>query len=123
MRLDESLAVQPDLAESMPTVSSDGKTVTVKIRTGVKFHNGDPLTSADVKYTFDRIIDPKTAAVARSFFADVDTITAPDPSTVVFNLKSPNAALLAYMAHPNTGIVSKKVGEANADLSKKETAI
>src|SRR6476660_10435179 len=123
MRLDENLAVQPELAESMPTTSSDGKTVTVKIRSGVKFHNGDPLTSADVKYTFDRIIDPKTAAVARSFFGDVDTITAPDPTTVVFNLKTPNAALIAYMAHPNTGIVSKKIGEASTDLSKKETAI
>ncbi len=123
MRLDENLGVQPDLAESMPTTSADGKTVTVKLRTGVKFHNGDPLTSADVKYTFDRIIDTKTSAVARSFFTDVDTITAPDPTTVVFNLKNPNGALLAYMAHPNTGIVSKKIGEANADLSKKETAI
>ena len=79
MRLDENLGVQPDLAASMPTTSADGKTVTVKLRTGVKFHNGDPLTSADVKYTFDRIIDPKTAAVARSFFTDVDTITAPIP--------------------------------------------
>src|SRR5213592_4133307 len=123
MRLDENLGVQPDLAESVPTTSADGKTVTVKIRSGVKFHNGDPLTSADVKYTFDRIIDPKTAAASRSFFTDVDTITAPDPTTVIFNLKNPNAALVAYMAHPNTGIVSKKIGEANADLSKKETAI
>src|SRR5881396_2003634 len=123
MRLDENLGVQPDLAESVPTTSADGKTVTVKLRTGVKFHNGDPLTSADVKYTFDRIIDPKTAAASRSFFTDVDTITAPDDSTVVFDLKNPNAALIAYMAHPNTGIVSKKIGEANADLSKKETAI
>ena len=123
MRLDENLGVQPDLAATVPAVSADGKTVTVAIRSGVKFHNGDPLTSADVKYTFDRIIDTKTAAVARSFFADVDTITAPDATTVIFNLKNPNAALIAYMAHPNTGIVSKKIGEANADLSKKETAI
>src|SRR5438093_6113830 len=123
MRLDEGLGVQPDLADSMPTTSSDGKTVTVKIRSGVKFHNGDPLTSADLKYTFDRILETKTAAVARSFFTDVDTITTPDPTTVVFNLKNPNAALIAYMAHPNTGIVSKKIGDANADLSKKETAI
>src|SRR5256714_1752939 len=123
MRLDENLGVQPDLAASMPTTSADGKTVTVKIRSGVKFHNGDPLTSADVKYTFDRILDAKTAAVARSFFTDVDNIATPDATTVVFNLKNPNAALLAYMAHPNTGIVSKKIGEANADLSKKETAI
>ena len=123
MRLDENLGVQPDLAESMPTTSTDGKTVTIKLRSGVKFHNGDPLTSADVKYTFDRILDPKTAAVARSFFTDVNTITATDDSTVVFDLKNPNAALIAYMAHPNTGIVSKKIGEANPDLSKKETAI
>ena len=123
MRLDDALGVQPDLAESAPSVSADGKTVTVKIRSGVKFHNGDPLTSADVKYTFDRIIDTKTAAVARSFFTDVDTITAPDATTVVFNLKNPNAPLIAFMAHPNTGIVSKKIGEANADLSKKESAI
>src|SRR4030081_1298118 len=123
MRLDENLGVQPDLADSIPTTSADGKPVTVKIRSGVKFQNGDPLTSADVKYTFDRIIDTKTAAVARSFFADVDTITASDPATVIFNLKNPNAALIAYMAHPNTGIVSKRIGEANADLSKKETAI
>src|SRR5213080_4864352 len=123
MRLDENLGVQPDLAASMPTTSADGKTVTVKIRSGVKFHNGDPLTSADVKYTFDRILDTKTAAVARSFFTDVDMIAAPDDTTVVFNLKNPNAALIAYMAHPNTGVISKKIGEANPDLSKKETAI
>src|SRR5512132_3958154 len=123
MRLDENLAVQPELAESMPTTSSDGKTVTVKIRSGVKFHNGDSLTSADVKYTFDRIILPANAAVARPSFGDVDTITAPDATTVVFNLKTPNAALIAYMAHPNTGIVSKKIGDANTDPAKKETAI
>src|SRR3989454_6768839 len=123
MRLDENLGVQPDLAESVPTVSADGKQVTINLRKRVKSHNGEPLTSADVKYTFDRIIDTKTAAVARSFFADVATITAPNESTVVFDLKAPNAALIAYMAHPNTGIVSKKIGEANADLSKKETAI
>src|SRR3989454_9203009 len=122
MRLDENLGVQPELAESA-TTSADGKQVTVKLRTGVKFHNGDPLTSADVKYTFDRILDQKTAAVARSFFTDVSAISAPDPATVVFDLKTPNAALIAYMAHPNTGIVSKKIGEANADLSKRETAV
>src|SRR3989454_10015991 len=122
MRLDENLGVQPELAESA-TTSADGKQGTVKLPTGVKFHNGAPLTSADGKDTFDRILDQKTAAVARSFFTDVSAISAPDPVTVVFDLKAPNAALIAYMAHPNTGIVSKKIGEANADLSKKETGI
>ena len=118
MRLDENLGVQPELAESAST-SVDGKQVTIKLRRAVKFHNGDPLTSADVKYTFDRILDQKTAAVARSFFTDVTSIGTPDELTVVFELKAPNAALIAYMAHPNTGIVSKKIGEVNADLSKR----
>ncbi len=122
MRLDDKLGVKPDLAESAST-SPDGKQVTIKLRKGVKFHNGDPLTSADVKYTFERILDQKTAAVARSFFTDIDTIATPDDATVIFTLKSPNAALLAYMSHPNAGIVSKKTGEANTDLSKRETAI
>src|SRR5947208_7971539 len=119
MRLDEGLGVQPDLADSMPTTSSDGKTVTVKIRSGVKFPNGDPLTSADVQYTFDRILDAKTADAARPFFTDVDTITTPDPTTVVFNLKNPNAPLIAYMAHPNTRNGSKTNGEANPVLDRK----
>src|SRR2546425_1121246 len=120
MRLDENLGVQPDLAESAPSVSSDGKQVTVKLRKGVKFHNGDPLTSADVKYTFDRIIDPKTAAVARSFFTDVNTITAPDDSTVVFDLKNPNAALIAYMAIVTDAKVARTLrNESGVTLSAK----
>src|SRR6185503_17191094 len=52
--LTPDLAVQPDLAESW-TVSPDSKTFTFKLR-AAKFHNGDPLTSADVKFTFDRIL-------------------------------------------------------------------
>lgn len=121
-RLKADGTVEPDLAESA-TVSPDGKQVTVKLRRGVKFHNGDALTSADVKFTFDRILEPKTAAVARSFFADVASVEATDELTAVFTLKTPSAALLAYLSHPNTAIVSKRIGEANADLSKKENAI
>ena len=84
-------------------------------------YTGDPLTSADVKYTFDRILDQKTAAVARSFFADVTGIAAPDPQTVVFTLKAATAALIAYMAHPNTAIVSKKIGEGNLSATRRTT--
>jgi len=95
-RLDENLGVQPDLADPFrrPRPTQD---VTVKLRTGVKFHNGDPLTSADVKYTFDRIIDtrpPRSRGRSSPMWNDHGA----GPATVIFNLKNPNAALIAYMA-------------------------
>jgi len=121
-RLGPDLSVQPDLAESW-TISPDGKQMTLKLR-AAKLHNGEPLTSADVKFTYERIINPQTKAVARAFFTDVEKVEAPDARTVVFSLKQPNVALLIYMAHPNASIVSQKVAQAaNDDLSKKEHAV
>jgi peptide/nickel transport system substrate-binding protein len=119
--LTPDLAVQPDLAESW-AVSSDGRTFTFKLRSA-KFHNGDPVTAADVKFTFDRILTVD-GSVAKSLFADIDSVATPDDRTVVFNLKQPNATILPYMASPNASIVSQKVANANGnDLSKKEAAI
>jgi peptide/nickel transport system substrate-binding protein len=119
--LTADLTVQPDLAESW-TVSADGKTYTFKLRQA-KFHNGDALTSADVKFTFDRILTVD-GSVAKSLFSDIDHVDTPDAQTVVFTLKQPNVTILPYMASPNASIVSQKVATANAnDLSKKEAAI
>jgi len=119
--LTPDLAVQPDLAESW-TVSGDGKTFTFKLRQA-KFHNGDPVTAADVKFTFDRILTVD-GSVAKSLFADIDSVTTTDDRTVVFNLKQSNVTILPYMATPNASIVSQKVAQANNnDLSKKEAAI
>ncbi len=121
-RLGPDLTVQPDLAESW-TISPDGRQITLRLR-AARFHNGEPLTSADVKFTYERILNPQTKAIARAFFGDVDRIEAFDPRTVVMHLKQPNVALLIYMAHPNTSIVSEKVARAaNDDLSRKEHAI
>jgi peptide/nickel transport system substrate-binding protein len=121
-RLGPDLLVQPDLAESW-TISPDGKQITFKLR-AAKFHNGDPVTSGDVKFTLERIINRDTKAVARAFFGDIDRIEAPDPRTVVLQLKQPNVALLVYLAHPNASIVSAKIAQAaENDLSKKEHAI
>ena len=119
--LTADLTVQPDLAESW-TVSGDGKTYTFKLRQA-KWHNGDPVTSADVKFTFDRILTVD-GSVAKSLFTDIDHVDTPDAQTVIFVLKQPNVTILPYMASPNASIVSEKVAGANAnDLSKKEAAI
>lgn len=121
-RLGPDLGVQPDLADSW-TISPDGRQMTLHLRPA-KFHNGEPLTSADVKFTYERILNPQTKAVARAFFTDLEKVEAPDPRTVVFSLRQPNVALLIYMAHPNASIVSQKVAQAaNDDLSRKEHAI
>jgi peptide/nickel transport system substrate-binding protein len=121
-RLGPDLTVQPELAESW-TLSPDGRQVTLRLR-AAKFHNGEPLTSADVKYTLERILNPNTKAVARAWFVDLDRVEAPEPRTVVLHLKQPNVALLIYLAHPNTSVVSEKIAKAaNDDLSRKEHAI
>ena len=97
-----------DLAKSWE-ISKDGLTYTFKIFDGVKFHDGSPLTSADVKFSFERIKSPPTGVVSlrKSAFEEVTSIEAPDPTTVVFKLKEPNAAMMDNFAQPFNCIYSK----------------
>lgn len=111
VRFDADMSVIPELAESWE-YSDDGLTLTFHLVPGVTFHNGDELTSEDVKYTFERILDEETGAILRSFFLGIAEIETPDPLTVVMHLESPNAALLSTMAIDNASIVSQEVAEA-----------
>jgi peptide/nickel transport system substrate-binding protein len=114
---DKDLKVVPNLAESWKW-SEDGKTLTVALRKNVKFHNGDPMTSDDVKFSFERILDEKTGAAARSNYADISKIDAPDANTAVFTLKNPNASILAAMTSLNSAIIDKKQVSGGADPGK-----
>jgi peptide/nickel transport system substrate-binding protein len=111
---DENFVFQPILAETMPEISADGLKYTFKIRQGVKFHDGVELTSEDVKYTYEWTMNPENAAINATYFASVDSVEAPDPYTVIVNLKHPNAAFFAQVA--NRFIVPAKyhasIGEA-----------
>src|SRR5262249_32681858 len=77
-----------DLAESW-TISKDGRTYTLKLHPGVKFHDGSELTSKDVKATYDKIINPPpgVASERKGEYVDVEAVQAPDPLTIVFRLK------------------------------------
>ena len=99
--------ITSDLAESWD-VSADKLTYTFKLRDGVKFHDGSPLTSRDVKATYDKIINPPEGVVSarRGQYAAVDSVTAPDAKTVVFKLKYPSAAMLSLLASPWNHIYS-----------------
>ncbi len=108
LALDKDMNVVPNLAESWEW-SNENKTLTMKLRQNVKFHNGEPMTSADVKASYERILNEETGAAARSFFTSIESIETPDDYTVVFNLTAPNSAILAAMTNPNSGILSKKL--------------
>jgi peptide/nickel transport system substrate-binding protein len=98
---DGSSHVEGDLAESW-TASKDGLTYTFKIRNGVKFHDGSPLTARDVKASYDKIIFPPPGVLSdrKGQYAVVEAVEAPDPSTVRFHLKWPSASFLLSLASP-----------------------
>jgi peptide/nickel transport system substrate-binding protein len=115
--VDKDLNVIPDLGQSWEW-SSDGLTLTMHLQHNVKFHSGNPLTSADVKFTFERIQDPKTAAANSSYFTSISSIDTPDPYTVVFHLSQPDVSILTAMTDPNSAIVDSKAVESGVDPGK-----
>lgn len=102
--VDKNLNVIPGLAESFE-VAPDGLTYTFRLRPGVKFHNGATMTSADVKYSFERCKDPATGAVNFEVFNHVDAIETPDDLTVVVRMAQVNAPFLSRLAENGAGVV------------------
>ena len=72
LRYDKDLDAEPDLASAMPERSADGKTVTVKLRDDVKFHDGTPLTAKDVAFTYNAILDPDSASPLATLLDSLD---------------------------------------------------
>jgi peptide/nickel transport system substrate-binding protein len=93
--------LKPDVAESW-SVSPDGVTYTFKIRSNAVFHDGTPLTSRDVKASFDRLRAPPTGvlSIRQALFGDIVGIDTPDAGTVVMQLRAPDAAFLDTLALP-----------------------
>jgi peptide/nickel transport system substrate-binding protein len=116
VRPSPDLLPQPDLATKWEF--KDPKTVEFTLRQGVKFHNGREVVAADVKYTFDRILDPKLAASYASYVDSVESIEAPEKYRVVFHLKRADAALINNLMMPSMGIVAKEVVEQNGGSLK-----
>jgi len=98
------------------SVSEDGLTYTYTLREGMRFHNGDPVTSADVKYSVERILDPATKSTKRPYFALVDSVTAPDPLTVKIHLKSIDGAFHNKVAN-NLFIIPEKYAKSLPDAA------
>jgi peptide/nickel transport system substrate-binding protein len=98
---DDYTKIVGDLAESW-TIADDQLTYSFKIRRGVTFHDGSPLTAKDVKASYDKIIFPPPGVVSdrQAQYAVVEAVEAPDDETVRFRLKRPSASFLLSLASP-----------------------
>ncbi len=110
---DEHLNVQPGLVErwEMP----DPLTYVFHLRSRVRFHNGQSLTSRDVKWTFDSLLQGTILSTKAAAYRFVDHIEAPDASTVIFHLKEPDAPLLWNLSDGAIGIIPYASG---AEISR-----
>ncbi len=119
--LDKYPDVMGDIAQSW-TVAPDLKSYTFKLNPAVKFSDGSPPTSADVKATYERLRNPAQGVVStrKATFGDIDSIDTPDATTVVFKMKEVTAVMLEHFASPWNFIYSAKVlaEDANAPKTK-----
>ena len=113
---DPSGKLVPALAEKWE-ISSDGLAWTFTLRTGVKFHNGDTFSSADVKATFERLMKEETASPKVKDYQAIAAIEAPNDSTVVFKLSQPNSPLLATLASGWSAILPKSLIDTGHDFA------
>jgi peptide/nickel transport system substrate-binding protein len=104
MAADNDGSLLPGLAEEYE-VSDDGLTYTFHLREGVTFHNGDPLTAEDVKYTFERLTGLGGGDPLNANFDFIESVEASDEHTVVFQLEQPNSAFLPYLTAQDSAIL------------------
>jgi len=112
--IDESLHIYPQLAAEMPAVSDGGKTVTIKLRPGVKFNDGTPMDAEAVRFSLDRHLNMK-GSNRRSEIDFINSIEVADARTVRLRLKAPFAPLTAALTDragmPVSPTAANKLGD------------
>src|SRR5499427_2620163 len=111
--IDDKLNIVPQLAESY-TWSPDGKALTIKVRPGVTFHDGEKLDAAAVKFNIERHKNMQ-GSNRKGELAPVSSVDVVDPSTVRLNLSAPFSPLLAQLADRAGMMVSPKAAQAEGD--------
>ncbi len=111
--IDEKLNIVPQLALSHET-SADGKEMTIKLRPGVKFHDGEPLDAEAAKFSIERHMTLPTS-FRKSELASVDHVEVVDPLTIKLVLKTPYSPLIAQLTDRAGMMVSPKAAKAAGD--------
>ncbi len=109
-------ALEPGLAVKWE--NPDPTTYILQLRRNVKFHSGNPFTAEDVKFSLERIMDPKTAATRAKEFSEVQSIAVLDPYTVKITLKKPDAPFLELLASGEVMMVDKKWAESGGNFKQ-----
>ena len=107
VKIDRNGQIVPALANEY-RVSKDGKEYTFLLKKGVTFHDGKPFGAEDVKFTFDRVMDPKTAVPHAEYYRDIDSVQVVDSHTVRVKLKNVNFMFLFNLARGDSVIVNKQ---------------
>jgi len=111
IHLDEESTPHPDLAKSWE-VSDDGLVYTFRLRENVKWHDGAPLTSADVKYSFENLVG-KYNARGRAAYRNIKSIETPDAQTVKISLKKPYSPFIEILTAHDGCIMPKHLYEGS----------
>ena len=117
---DDGKDVQPGLATAWQA-ADDGMSYTIKLREGVKFADGTPMTAEDVKWSIERAANPKNG-IFNFLLTSIDSVAVSDPSTVVIKLKQPDPVLIKALATFNTAILPMKAYEASPGATDEEKA-
>jgi peptide/nickel transport system substrate-binding protein len=100
------------LAEKLPEFSADGRVATIKLREGIRFHDGTPFNAEAVKYTLELIKDPKFGSARASIASSIEGIEVLDGYTIRLRLSYSDGVLTAKLAHTNAAIVSPAAQQA-----------
>lgn len=111
--IDEKLNIVAQLALSHET-SADGKTVTIRLRPGVKFHDGEPFDAAAAKFSLERHLS-MSGSFRRAEISQIDSVTVVDPQTIRLALKAPFSPLIAQLTDRAGMMVSPKAAAAMGD--------
>jgi peptide/nickel transport system substrate-binding protein len=115
-RFDSTMGIEGDLATAWEIPNPT--TYVFKLRRGVRFHNGREMTADDVKYSIERVRDPKHGSPIRGTYADVEAVQVVDPHTIRLVLARPNAALLSMMTGRASYVVPREEVEKHGSLQK-----
>jgi peptide/nickel transport system substrate-binding protein len=111
--IDDKLNIVPQLALSHET-SADGRTVTIRLRPGVKFHDGEPFDAEAAKFSLDRHLTTQ-GSFRRAEIAQIDKVDVVDPLTIRLSLKAPFSPLMAQLTDRAGMMVSPKAAKALGD--------
>ncbi|WP_403559744.1 ABC transporter substrate-binding protein (plasmid) [Cetobacterium somerae ATCC BAA-474] len=109
---DENLKIVPGLAESWEQVSPTE--LKFNLRKGVKFQNGDELTSEDVKYTLE---NAKKSSKVGTLYSAIDSIETPDKYTAIIKTSAPSGSLIHHLTHITASILNKNYYENTKDVN------